>query len=84
MGLESSTSEMLSSDAQNDAITEVLEQIRQGASSVGGKEEDVKRGGSLDSSREVDADEKPGECAKGEADGADVTRNGSLDNARAG
>lgn len=66
MGTESSTSDALS------------------RSSTGGKEEDVMRGGSLDGSREVNAGEKPGEGAKGdaEADQADVTRNGSLDNAR--
>lgn len=86
MGLESSTSDVLSSDAQNVAITEILEQTRQEASSVGGKEEVVTRGGSLDSSREIDTSEKPGEDAKGdaEADRADVTRDGSLDNARSG
>ena len=86
MGLESSTSDVLSSDAQNVAITEPLEQTTEGGSSVGGKEEDVTRAGSLDSSREVDASEKSGECAKddAEADEADVIRNGSLDNARGG
>jgi len=85
MGLESSNSDVLSSDARNVAITEFLEQTRLGASSVGDKKEDVTRGGSLDSSREVDASEEP-ECAEGdaEADQADVLRNGSLDNARAG
>ena len=69
MGLESSTSGGLSSDAQTVATTEEL-----------------KRGGSLDSSREEDAHEKSEECAKGdaEADQPGITRNGSLDNARSG
>jgi hypothetical protein len=81
MGLESSTSEGLSSIPQNVAVTE---QRRQDPS-VSGPEEDVKRGGSLDSSRVVDAGEKPGEGAKEdpEADQANAIRNGSLDNARA-
>ncbi len=86
MGLESSTNDVLSSDAQNVATSEFLDQTRQGTSSAGGKEEDVTRGGSLDNSRVVDASEKPKEGAKGDAEGdqADVTRNGSLDNARSG
>jgi hypothetical protein len=73
MGLESSTSDVLSSDAQDVKITEV-------------REENILRGGSLDSSREVDTSEKPEVSANGDAeiDRADVTRNGSLDNARSG
>jgi hypothetical protein len=73
MGLESSTSDVLSSDAQNVKITKV-------------REENILRGGSLDSSRGVDTSEKPEVSANGDAevDHADVTRNGSLDNARSG
>ena len=84
MGLESSTSGVLSSDAQNRPTTDFLKQTKQRASSTEGEQQDVTRGGSLDGSRGGKTSDKGEDRTEGEAEAeqANNTRNGSLDNAR--